>query len=336
MSFIDLVAGIGACQAEEKYWKRQAPGLLAKLAQRSLVQSASASNRIEGIIASEMRMPAIVGNETKPIGDNELQIAGYADALRYIRDNYDSLPVNEDTIMRLHSMMYFRTSSAETWHYKTEDNVIAEVHADGSTYVRWVPVNHKDTPYAMQQLLLSYDFASNRADINQLVLIPCFILDFLCIHPFKDGNGRMSRLLTALLLYKIGYDVHTYISMEDWIYRERDWYYKALQQSSHGWKETKNDYIPFIYCFLHIMFMCSKDLTGYFDGIREGANKNERIRRTVLGSLMPISKKEICAALPDVSPTTVEAVLAAMQKERLIEKAGSTRGARYSRKQPGL
>ncbi|MCD8294500.1 MAG: hypothetical protein LUE27_04530 [Clostridia bacterium] len=142
----------------------------------------------------------------------------------------------------------------------------------------------------------------------------------------------MSRLLTNLLLYQSGYDIPEYSSPEDWTYKDRDWYYRALQKSSYGWNETENDYIPFMHNFLATIFMCCKDLSGHFEAIREGANKNERIRRFVLGSIIPVSKQEICEALPDVSQTTVEAVLAAMLKEGLIEKTGSTRVARYRHK----
>ncbi len=330
--FMSDASSISACVSREEAWKKAYPEIFAKLAQTSLVQSVMASNAIEGIIASKARISGIVRNDIMPFGDNEQQIAGYADALKYIRENYDSIPVDEDTILRLHSIMYSHTSSQDAGRYKTEDNCIAEVHADGSMHARWIPVSHEDTPYAMQQLLTAYTAERSECDINKLLLIPCFILDFLCIHPFRDGNGRVSRLLTILLLYRSGYDIQTYCSIETMTYKLRDWYYRSLQESSQGWHETENDYITFISSFLSIMSMCCTDLSRRFEAIPEGASKNERIRKIVLDSIIPISKKEICDALPDVSPTTVEAVLAAMQKEGLITKTGSTRGARYVRK----
>ncbi len=330
--FMSDASSISACVSREEAWKKAYPEIFAKLAQASLVQSVTDSNAIEGITASQTRISGIVRNETVPIGDNEQQIAGYADALRYIRENHDSIPLDEGTILCLHSIMYSHTSSQDAGRYKTEDNVIAEEHADGSMHARWIPVSHEDTPYAMQQLLLAYTVQESQCDINKLLLIPCFILDFLCIHPFRDGNGRVSRLLTALLLYRSGYDIQTYFSIEAMTYKLRDWYYRRLLESSQGWHETENDYIPFISGFLSIMSMCCADLSNRFEAIPEGAGKNERIRKAVLDSIIPVSKKEICDALPDVSQTTVEAVLASMQKEGLITKTGSTRGARYMRK----
>ena len=174
--------------------------------------------------------------------------------------------------------------------------------------------------------------ARDDANINQLLLIPCVILDFLCIHPFRDGNGRMSRLLSLLLLYKNGYDVGQYVSFEEQINKSKAWYYEALRQSSLGWENNANSYFPFIENFLSTLYMCYKELDKRFAVVHgKKINKRTRIEATVLNSLTPLSKAEICKILPDVSPTTVEVVLGAMLKEGRIRRVGQGRSTRYIR-----
>ena len=183
---------------------------------------------------------------------------------------------------------------------------------------------------AMEQLELAYMDARDDANINQLLLIPCVILDFLCIHPFRDGNGRMSRLLSLLLLYKNGYDAGKYVSFEEQINKYKAFYYEALRQSSDGWAENQNTYFPFIENFLSTLYMCYKELDKRFAVVHgKKITKKARIEATVLNSLTPLSKAEICQILPDVSPTTVEAVLGAMVKDGSIKRIGSARASRY-------
>ena len=182
----------------------------------------------------------------------------------------------------------------------------------------------------MEQLELAYLEARSNANINQLLLIPCVILDFLCIHPFRDGNGRMSRLLSLLLLYKNGYDAGKYISFEEQINNYKAYYYEALKESSAGWHTNENDYVPFIQNFLSMLYMCYKELDKRFAVLHgKRITKKARVEATVLNSLTPISKAEIGKILPDVSPTTVEAVLGAMVREGSIKKIGSARNVRY-------
>ncbi len=182
----------------------------------------------------------------------------------------------------------------------------------------------------MEQLELAYMEARNNANINQLLLIPCIILDFLCIHPFRDGNGRMSRLLSLLLLYKNGYDVGKYISFEEQINNYKSYYYEALRKSSIGWHENQNTYIPFMENFLSMLYMCYKELDKRFATIQgKKITKTSRIEATVLNSLVPISKADICKILPDVSPTTIEAVLSKMVKDGQIKKIGQSKMTRY-------
>ena len=216
--------------------------------------------------------------------------------------------------------------------YKEEDNAIIEIDNFGQRRVRFSPTRAADTAKAMEQMVLAYKDASNNPNINQLLLIPCVILDFLCIHPFRDGNGRISRLLSLLLLYKNGFDAGKYISFEEQINRRKGYYYEALRASSTGWHDNQSDYAPFIMEFLVTLYMCYKELDKRFAVIgSKKVTKQARIEATVLNSLTPVSKAEIGGILPDVSATTIEAVLGKMVKAGQIRKVGAGRNVRYIR-----
>jgi Fic family protein len=217
-------------------------------------------------------------------------------------------------------------------NYKQTDSVIVEVDSSGNSRVRFRPVPADETAGAMEQLELAYLVACSNAHINQLLLIPCVILDFLCIHPFRDGNGRLSRLLSLLLLYKNGFDVGKYISFEEQINKYKDLYYDSLQRSSAGWDTNTNDYFPFMQFFLSTLYMCYKELDKRFAVVHgRRVTKAARVEATVLGSIVPISKAEICAIHSDISPTTVEAVLASLVKSGMIRRIGASRSSRYIR-----
>jgi len=215
--------------------------------------------------------------------------------------------------------------------YKEADNVIMEV-VNGVRRVRFETTPASETAETMEQLILAYMDARKSYNTNQLLLIPCFILDFLCIHPFADGNGRMSRLLSLLLLYKNGFNAGRYISFEEQINCTKAAYYRALKDSSANWHEGRNDYFPFIENFITTLLFCYKELDKRFAVVNSGKiTKRSRVEATVLNNLLPISKAEVCYILPDVSPTTVEAVLAGMVKAGLIEKIGTARNTKYAR-----
>ena len=214
--------------------------------------------------------------------------------------------------------------------YKIDDNLIIEEDKEGNRKIRYKPVSAKETPKAMEQLVLAYMDASNNSNINQLLLIPCVILDFLCIHPFKDGNGRISRLLSLLLLYKNGFDAGKYVSFEEQINNNKGYYYETLRESSVGWDTNENTYVPFIQSFLSTLYMCYKELDKRFNVVNSNKiTKKARIEATVLNSLTAISKAEICNVLPDVSPSTVEAVLGTMVREGRIQIIGKGKNTRY-------
>ena len=207
-----------------------------------------------------------------------------------------------------------------------------EYGADGSRRIRFKPVEADKVQVNMEQMLLAYYDARQDSEIPPLLLIPCFILDFLCIHPFTDGNGRVSRLLTVLLLYLTGYDIVKYISYEGQINKYKENYYQALELSSAAWHENKNDYIPFVINFLQILYRCFKDLDDAFMEISlKKAKKSERVESILLASVVPLSKQDIIGKVPDVSVKTIELVLSKMLKDNRIKKIGSFRDARYVR-----
>ncbi len=327
---VTLTANIASLKTMAGVRKEEYAKVFTELESVAKIQSVKSSNAIEGIVTSDERIAAIVNQNSAPLNHNEAEIAGYRDALNEIHLGFSHIDFTQRDILRLHGMMMSVTGSEYGGQYKTDDNVIMEVDAAENHHVRFRPTSASDTPKAMEQLELAYLAARDDANINQLLLIPCVILDFLCMHPFRDGNGRMSRLLSLLLLYKNGYDAGKYASFEEQINHYKTYYYESLRQSSTGWENNENSYFPFIENFLSTLYMCYKELDRRFAVVHgKRVTKKARIEATVLNSLTPLSKAEICRILPDVSPTTVEAVLGAMVKSGTIKRIGTTRSARY-------
>jgi Fic family protein len=326
---VNIVGSISELKAREAERKGMYNEIFERLESIAKVQSIKGSNEIEGIVTSEQRINEIVNQNSAPLNHNEAEIAGYRDALDLIHSQQNTLDIRQRDILRLHELM-LSYAPADGGQYKANDNVIMEIDASGNRRVRFAPVPANETAEAMEQLVLAYMDARNNYNINQLLLIPCFVLDFLCIHPFTDGNGRMSRLLSLLLLYKNGFDAGRYISFEEQINRQKNGYYESLRESSNGWHEGQNSYFPFIENFITTLLFCYKELDKRFAVVNAAkVTKKQRVEATVLNSLLPISKQEICYILPDVSPTTVEAVLAVMVKQGQIEKVGTGRATKY-------
>ena len=294
------------------------------------VQSVKNSNAIEGIVTTDARIKEIVDGNSAPLNHNEMEIAGYRDVLDEIHTRHMELPVREETILHMHRTMLDIANYPYGGQYKQDDNLIMEVDASGKRRVRFTPVSARETKDAMEQLMFAYMDAKTNPNINQLLLIPCVILDFLCIHPFDDGNGRVSRLLSLLLLYKNDYDICKYVSFEEQINQSKEHYYQALYESSQNWHENENSYIPFMENFLLTLYKCYKELDQRFSVINgKRLKKNERIEQTVLNSVLPVSKTEICEILPDVSVTTIEATLGKLVKEGKVKKIGQSRSTKY-------
>lgn len=259
-----------------------------------------------------------------------MEISGYKDALNLIHTNHENLDMDEDMILSFHRMILEQSSPQESGKYKSRDNLIMETGWDGSRQVRFRPVSANKVKGDIKQMLLAFYQARQESEISPLLLIPCVILDFLCIHPFMDGNGRVSRLLSVLLLYQSGYDIVRYISYEGQTNRYKESYYEALKTSSDNWHENKNDYIPFVVNFLQILYRCFKDLDESFTGISlKKAKKSERVESILMDAFVPVSKQDIIAKVPDISEKTVELVLSRMLKEKKIKKIGSYKDARY-------
>ena len=329
-NLVNLTANISSLKTMAGVRKDEYAQIFTELEAVAKVQSIKSSNEIEGIITSDERIAAIVNQNSAPLNHNEAEIAGYRDALNEIHLGYEHIDLRERDILRLHEIMMSFTGYEFGGQYKIDDNVILEVDADGNRKIRFRPTPAEETAAAMEQLELAYMEARGDANISQLLLIPCVILDFLCIHPFRDGNGRMSRLLSLLLLYKNGFDAGKYVSFEEQINAYKAYYYEALKQSSTGWDTNENSYFPFIENFLSTLYMCYKEVDKRFAVVHgKRITKKARVEATVLNSLTPISKAEICKILPDVSPTTVEAVLGAMVKDGQIKRIGQSRAARY-------
>ena len=301
------------------------------LRQRAIIASVKESNAIEGIVTTDERIREIVAGK-KPRTHDEKEIAGYKEALKLIHTEHASLDVDLPVILRLHQMMMAETASEEAGRYKTRDNLIMEYGTDGKRRIRFQPVKAVETPEAMEQMVLAYYAGRQDAVIPSLLLIPCVILDFLCIHPFMDGNGRVSRLLTLLMLYISGYDIVRFSSMERQISLYKDAYYEALEESSLHWHKGKNEYTPFIIFFLQIMYRCYREIDEQFTELSlKKSKKQERVEAVLLHSVVPVSKADILEKLPDISVKTVELVLGRMLKKGEIRKIGTYRNARYQR-----
>ena len=304
---------------------------LSELLEIAKIQSTEASNRIEGIITTDDRLKKIVLDKTTPKGRSEREIAGYRDVLNTIHENYDFIPVRPNMILQLHRDLYKYSNLAIGGSFKNSDNIIAEELPDGTKRVRFQPVPAWETSEAMDILCSTFVDALADVELDSLILIPMFILDFLCIHPFNDGNGRMSRLMTLLLLYQSGYFVGKYISIERLIADSKETYYEALQDSSAGWHEGTNDYLPFVRYMLGIVVAAYREFTSRVDIlITRGLSKPERVREIIRSTTGRITKTQIMKQCPDISQKTVERALKELMDSGRIIKIGGGRYTSYT------
>ena len=304
---------------------------LSELLDIAKIHSTEASNRIEGIITTDDRLKKIVMNKTTPKGRSEREIAGYRDVLNTVHENYDYIPVRPGMILQLHKDLYKYSNSAIGGSFKNSDNVIAEELPDGTKKVRFQPIPAWETPEAMDSLCNVFQEALSNTELDPLVLIPMFILDFLCIHPFNDGNGRMSRLLTLLLLYRSGYVVGKYVSIERLIADSKDTYYEVLQESSTGWHEGENDYLPFVRYMLGIVIAAYREFTSRVEIlITKGLSKPGRVRQIIRNTTGRITKSQIMEQCPDISQKTVERALKELMENGEIIKIGGGRYTSYT------
>ena len=298
----------------------------------ALIQSTGASNRIEGIFTSDKRLEELVSRKAEPRNRSEQEIAGYREVLATIHESDEYIIPRPNVILQLHRDLYSYTQGATGGNYKNSDNVIAETDAEGHQKIRFIPVPACQTADAIEKLCSSFLDAWTADRIDKLILIPMFILDFLCIHPFNDGNGRMSRLLTLLLFYRAGYIVGKYVSMEMLIEKTKETYYEALQASSMGWHEGENSYEPFVKYYLGIMLKAYNEFENRVEYLRNRTlTKPERIKAVIDQKVGKITKKEIMERCPDISKVTVERTLTDLVKNGYIAKVGAGPATAYVR-----
>ena len=328
---VALLSQIHEHKGQQNLFIEAKKDVLSELLEIAKIQSTEASNRIEGIITTDDRLKKIVRDKTIPKNRSEREIAGYRDVLSTIHDSYDYIPVRPGMILQLHRDLYKYSGSAIGGNFKNSDNVIAEELPDGTKQVRFQPVPAWETAEAMTVLCDALNEALGNEEMDPLLLIPIFILDFLCIHPFNDGNGRMSRLLTLLLLYRSGYIVGKYISIEKIIADGKDTYYEVLQQSSYDWHEGTNDYLPFVRYMLGIIVAAYRDFSTRVELLTtKGLSKPDRIREVIRGTTGKITKAQIMEKCPDISHITVQRALAEMMSNNEIIKIGGGRYTSYA------
>lgn len=322
-----MLADIAGIRSLECIRRAKYPKDYARMEEIAKLASVKYSNEIEGIVTSDERIREIVMRGGTPNNHSEEEIAGYRDALDLIHTETESLGFNRDTILNLHSML--RTKGSDRHAYKDRNNAIISIDASGKRHIVFEPVPASETEDSMEQLCLAYQELSTQG-YEPLLYIPCIILDYLCIHPFLDGNGRISRLLTVLLLYKEGIDICRYVSMDEHISFTKSDYYDSLQKSSAGWKENRWTYFPFIRYFLRTLLECFIDIDTRFaivDG--EGIGRKQTVENVLMKSSAPMSLKQIHMALRDVSIYTIQKAVKKLMSEGKIEKIGNTKGARY-------
>ena len=328
---VSLLTQIHEYKGEQTLFIEAKADTLTQLVEIAKIQSTEASNKIEGIYTSDERLKSLVSNKTTPRTRNEQEIAGYRDVLSTIHESHDFIPVKPTIILQLHRDLYKFSGKSVGGSYKGADNIIAEEDEEGNKRIRFNPTPAWETPAAIDAICDAFDEILAQTDADPLLVIPMFILDFLCIHPFNDGNGRMSRLLTLLLLYRAGYIVGKYISIEKMIEQTKETYYEALQNSSANWHEGTNDYIPFVQYTLGVVVAAYREFSSRVKHIAaSNMSKPERIREIIKDTLGKITKTEIMQKCPDISQVTVQRALNELVTSGEVLKIGGGRYTAYT------
>jgi len=327
---VTILSSIHEHKGKQELFVEAHADALTTLMEIAKIQSTGASNRIEGIHTTDKRLEELVRDRSAPRNRNEQEIAGYRDVLATIHESYDYIYPRPNIILQLHKQLYSFSQSSIGGSYKNADNFITETDADGNSKTRFTPVPAYLTSDAMERLCTAFIAALEKNVYDPLLLIPMFILDFLCIHPFNDGNGRMSRLLTLLLFYRAGYIVGKYISLEKLIEDSKDTYYEVLHDSSNGWHDNESDYSPFIRYYLGVLQKAYNEFEGRVEYLsQKNLSKPGRIIAVIDRKIGKISKSEILEACPDISKVTVERTLTALVKDGYIVKIGDGRSTAY-------
>lgn len=329
---LTLLRTIGEYQGKQGLYFKQSPEILKGLQQVATIESSESSNRLEGITAPHHRIQELIVQNTIPKDRSEQEIAGYRDGLNLIHQSFEHMPFSINVILQLHAWLYrYHHNPGGQW--KTIDNEITEIHPDGKKRVRFVPANAFETPLAMENLVKDYEIGIHKLRIESLIIIPAAILDFLCIHPFLDGNGRTARLITLLLLYHFDYQVGRYISLERIFEESKESYYETLEKSSQGWHQSQHNIMPWMTYFWGVLLRAYKEFEGRVGTLTKGkGSKAQHIRLTVENMIGPFSISDIERACPSASRDTIRLVLRQLRDEQAIISEGKGRGAKWIRK----
>lgn len=319
---INYLTRIHEEKGKQELYLKQRPQELERFVVIAKIQSTESSNEIEGIKTTNCRLKQLVNEKTTPKNREEEEIAGYRDALNIIHENFDSITINPNFILQLHKVLLSYTTTSYGGKYKNVQNYISAINEKGETHTLFTPLSPVEIPIAMQELCNEFNKAINEEVVDPLILIPLFIHDFLCIHPFIDGNGRMSRLLTTLLLYRSGYYVGKYISLEAKISKNKDLYYDALYDSQIGWYEDKNDATPFIRFILSTIVSAYNDFEERVELVSNKKTSLEAVRMAVNFKLGKFTKREILELIPSISSTSIERNLKKLCDLGEIKKEG--------------
>lgn len=328
---VSLLTQIHEYKGEQTLFIEAKADTLTQLVEIAKIQSTEASNKIEGIYTSEERLKSLVSNKTTPRTRNEQEIAGYRDVLATIHESHDFIPVKPSIILQLHRDLYKFSGKSIGGSYKGADNVIAEEDSEGNQFVRFKPVPAWETPAAIDAICDAFDEILAQTDADPLLIIPMFILDFLCIHPFNDGNGRMSRLLTTLLLYRNGFYVGKYISLEAKIAKNKDLYYDALAKSQTGWHEGTEDVVPFIKYILGTVLAAYKDFEERFALVETKLSALETVRLATQNKIGRFTKQDIRELCPSLSISSIEGALRKMVACGELKREGNGKSTCYFR-----
>lgn len=328
---LSLVAAIYKAAGKQELYLKQRPQELEKLVNIAKIQSTEASNAIEGIITTNTRLKQIVAEKTTPRNRNEQEIAGYRDALSIIHESFDAIPLTQNYILQLHKIMCSHMNNPLAGKTKNVQNYISATYPDGHAEVLFIPLSPFETPDALDKICEEYNRVIGNMEVDPLIMIPVFIHDFLCIHPFNDGNGRMSRLLTTLLLYQSGFYVGKYISLEAKIADNKDLYYEALGKAQVGWHEGEDDASAFIKYLLGTILAACKDFEERFELVEEKLPAIEVVRKATQQKIGSFKKQDIRELCPSLSLSSVEGALRKLVASGEIRKEGVGKATYYIR-----
>ncbi len=328
---LGLVAAIYREAGKQEMYLKQRPEELEKLIEIAKVQSTEASNAIEGIVSTSARIRQLIREKTTPRNRDEQEIAGYRDVLNLIHESFDVIPVTRNYILQLHKILYSHLNNPMAGRTKNVQNYITAAYPDGHVETLFTPLAPYETPEALDRICEEYNRVIGNMEVEPLIVIPVFIHDFLCIHPFNDGNGRMSRLLTTLLLYRSGFYVGKYISLEAKIAKSKDLYYDALRQAQTGWHEGKEDVVPFIKYLLGTILAAYKDFGDRFALVETRLPALETVRRASMEKVGRFTKQDIRELCPSLSVSSVEGALRKLVASGELKREGAGKNTRYYR-----